>query len=437
MPSPTTAGLILVYAMTCFLSLPVEAMTAPDLAEPSSNPASADVEQLQSEATAAINDQEWPEAEAKLLEAQHRLHREFGVITTRQIPIVDQLASVFIAQEQYRRANQLKEFNHFVRRQTSDAANPIQPELALATWYLQSGQWRAGRGLVKSIRQAETSDLTFDPDWALLILNLELYNPVCCDADLALSLYDQAKANPISAPDLTALEQAVRRVLVLEGRFEAAQALTSSALPGLTRAAQLIPGKRLLKGAEQDRMMRLKLENELRLRRYNSGLNRDEDLYPTQLSEFSVALDSNFLPVEGPNGMEFRDRIKQFETMIGSPFRFNLEQLRRRLPARFYHLDRLHALEIQVSFDLTHEGRVRNITFLDRYPREIRTLMRETLKAARFVPALDQGIFSAQEGFTLTQHFGEADSFVGQPSTAPRQPRQSADDHLAEGAPVI
>lgn len=63
--------------------------------------------------------------------------------------------------------------------------------------------------------------------------------------------------------------------------------------------------------------------------------------------------------------------------------------------------------------------------------------MRETLKAARFVPALDQGIFSAQEGFTLTQHFGEADSFVGQPSTAPRQPRQSPDDHLAEGAPVI
>jgi hypothetical protein len=122
--------------------------------------------------------------------------------------------------------------------------------------------------------------------------------------------------------------------------------------------------------------------------------------------------------------------------MIGSPFRFNLEQLRRRLPARFYHLDRLHSLEIQVSFDLTSEGRVRNITFLDRYPREIRTLMRETLKAARFVPALEHGIFSAQEGFTLTQQFAGTDSFVGQPSTAPRQPRQSPDDHL-EGAPVI
>jgi hypothetical protein len=72
---------------------------------------------------------------------------------------------------------------------------------------------------------------------------------------------------------------------------------------------------------------------------------------------------------------------------------------------------------------------------LDRYPREIRNLMRETLKAARFVPALDQGIFSAQEGFTLTQHFCETDSFVGQSSTVPRT-RQSPDDHL-KGAPTI
>ena len=58
-----------------------------------------------------------------------------------------------------------------------------------------------------------------------------------------------------------------------------------------------------------------------------------------------------------------------------------------------------------MSFDVSEEGRARNIRFLNDQPRQIRKLMRDTLLAARFIPAMEDGTFVTQSDFLLTQTF--------------------------------
>ena len=105
------------------------------------------VQDLQNKAIEAMADQRWAVAEDLLLQAQHALHRQYGVVTDRQAPILDQLARTHVAQKDYRQANRFKEFNYFLGQRSSSIDAQAQAECALARWYLYSGQFGAARRL--------------------------------------------------------------------------------------------------------------------------------------------------------------------------------------------------------------------------------------------------------------------------------------------------
>lgn len=385
----------------------VETSLAKDLASNSerNQRATLAVEQLLSEASIAQANEDWPAQESQLLEAQSLLHREFGVVTPRQITIVDRLAANQVARENYSKANQLAEFNHFIRSRNQDSGGSTEADALLADWYLRSGQWRAGRGLIKTVNAAQPNDQAFDVSWALLELQMSLYSPICCNSNEALEVLRQAQLTTATVDQMAELSQTVAAILILERQLDDALPAIQTIHPSQTAQAQLLPGLHAFKSSDRDRMERTKLESDLRLRRYGSGFALDNEIPDNELIEFSVALNDRFLPIQGPNGAEFHQRTQPFERIIGSPFRYNLERLKLVLPAKYSRLDRLETLKIDMSFDVSEEGRARNIRFLNDQPRQIRKLMRDTLLAARFIPAMEDGTFVTQSDFLLTQTF--------------------------------
>ncbi len=106
------AGLIGTAIMIGLSTTLVSGALAQSLPGPVANavqPPLSEADVLQSKAGKAMADQNWAVAEDLLLQAQHALHREHGVVTEQQGPILDQLARAHIEQKDYRQANQFKE----------------------------------------------------------------------------------------------------------------------------------------------------------------------------------------------------------------------------------------------------------------------------------------------------------------------------------------
>ena len=163
------AGLIGTAIMIGLSTTLVSGALAQSLPGPVANavqPPLSEADVLQSKAGKAMADQNWAVAEDLLLQAQHALHREHGVVTEQQGPILDQLARAHIEQKDYRQANQFKEFNHFLGQRSPSIDTRLQSEIALARWYLYSGQFDAARRLLSASLKTELARAPFEPELA-------------------------------------------------------------------------------------------------------------------------------------------------------------------------------------------------------------------------------------------------------------------------------
>ena len=189
-------------------------------------------------------DQRWAVAEDLLLQAQHALHRQYGVVTDRQAPILDQLARTHVAQKDYRQANRFKEFNYFLGQRSSSIDAQAQAEIALARWYLYSGQFDAARRLLSASLKTELAREPFVPERALLRLDVELFSSQCCHSDDAIALLGRAKAHGVSADLILQFEQRVANLLVLDGQAKRSADHYAQQTSTEDQAPQLISGLR-------------------------------------------------------------------------------------------------------------------------------------------------------------------------------------------------
>ena len=371
---------------------------------------SSKAETLEAEAIGAMANLNWAVAEDLLLQAQHLLHRKHGLFTDRQTLILDQLATTHVKQSDYRQANRIKEFNHFLGQRSTSIDTQIQAELALARWYLYSGQFDAARRLLGASLKKELSSEPFVPERALLRLDIELFSTQCCHSSDAIALLARAKKQDLSADLLIQFEQKVGDLLTLDGQANLAAAHYAQQNAVKDQTPQLISGLRRYNDLDPNKVGDMKLRQELRRRRILAGVYRDEALWSQAPQTFTVALSEDFLPIAEAAQSEFGGYTDNFEPVIGAPFRFNLDQLKQALPTRYRKLARLETLEVQMTVDITAEGKPTNIRFEDRYPRQVRELMKQVFKVARFKPAMHDGLPVETLDLPFVQRFKSADS---------------------------
>ena len=403
-------GALSVVLSTVLVTAAASAQTPPaSLVDAAQIPVAA-VQDLQNKAIEAMADQRWAVAEDLLLQAQHALHRQHGVVTERQAPILDQLARTHIEQKDYRQANRFKEFNYFLGQRSPSIDTQIQAEIALARWYLYSGQFDAARRLLSASLKTELAREPFVPERALLRLDVELFSSQCCHSDDAIALLGRAKAHGVSADLILLFEQRVADLLILDGKADLAAAYYAQQQATTRRTPQLISGLRRYTELGPNNLGDMKLRQELRRRRILAGGYPDDALWSQAPKSFTVTLEEDFLPIADAVPSEFGGYADRFEPVIGTPFRFNLEQLKQALPTRYRALTRLETLEIQMTVDVTAEGKAINVRFEDRYPRRLRELMKQVLKVARFQPAMQDGLPIESLDFPFVQRFKASDS---------------------------
>jgi len=409
----TVAGLIGTVFIIGFSVTLVPGVLAQSLPGPVANaaqPSLSEADVLQSKAGKAMADQNWAVAEDLLLQAQHALHREHGVVTEQQGPILDQLARAHIEQKDYRQANQFKQFNHFLGQRSTSIDTRVQSEIALARWYLYSGQFDAARRLLSASLKTELAREPFEPERALLRLDIERFSARCCHSDDAIKLLARAKTQNLPADLIAQFEQKTGDLLTLDGQANLAAAHYAQQNAVKDQTPQLISGLRRYNDLDPNKVGDMKLRQELRRRRILAGVYRDEALWSQAPQTFTVALSEDFLPIAEAAQSEFGGYTDNFEPVIGAPFRFNLDQLKQALPTRYRKLARLETLEVQMTVDITAEGKPTNIRFEDRYPRQVRELMKQVFKVARFKPAIHDGLPVETLDLPFVQRFKSADS---------------------------
>lgn len=371
---------------------------------------SPEVERLQAAATDAMASQSWEAAEDLLLQAQHALHREHGVVTHRQTFILDQLATTHVQQEDYRQANRFKEFNHFLGQRSDSTDEQVRAEIALARWYLHSGQFDAARRLLSTSLKTELMREPFLPERALLRLDIELFSAQCCHSDDAIALLTRAEVEGLPNDLIVEFTQKVSHLLTLDDRHDLAAIYYARQDSTPKQPPHLIPGLRRYNDLESNKISSMKLQRELRRRRLLAGGYPDDALWSEAPEAFTVALSEDFLPVAQSLQTDSAGYTNNFEPLIGAPFRFNLEQLKQALPARYRNLARLEALEVNITLDITEEGKPTNIRFEESYPRKIRDLMKHVFKAARFKPSMHNGLAVETLDLPFIQSFKARDT---------------------------
>jgi tetratricopeptide (TPR) repeat protein len=395
------------------VSAGVLAQTPPDATANAAPPTLSKADALQAKAIEAMANQSWAVAQDLLLQAQHALHREHGVVTEQQGPILDQLARTHVEQKDYRQANRFKELNHFLGQRSTSIETQAQAEIALARWYLSSGQFDAARRLLSASLKTELARESFEPERALLRLDVELFSAQCCHSDDAIELLGLAKTHNLP-PDLIAqFERKVGDLLILDGQASLAADYYVQQHAKTRQTPELISGLRRYNNLEPSNIGEMKLRQELRRRRILAGGYPDEALWSEAPQTFTVALNEDFLPIAEAAQSEFGGYTDHFEPVIGAPFRFNLKQLRKALPTRYRNLARLEALEVEMTVDITAAGKPTNIRFEDRYPRQVRELMKQVFKVARFKPAIHGGLPVETLDLPFVQRFKSPDSQTG------------------------
>jgi len=221
------AGLIGTAFIIGFSATLVPGVLAQSLPGPVANavqPPLSEAQALQAKAVQAMADQNWAVAEDLLLQAQHALHRQHGVVTEQQGLILDQLARTHIEQKDYRQANRFKEFNHFLGQRSTSIDTRVQSEIALARWYLHSGQFDAARRLLSASLKTELARESFEPERALLRLDIERFSARCCHSDDAIKLLARAKTQNLPADLIAQFEQKIGDLLTLDGQANLAAA---------------------------------------------------------------------------------------------------------------------------------------------------------------------------------------------------------------------
>jgi len=343
--------------------------------------------------------------------AQHIAHRNEGVYTTAQLPVIELLAGLALKGEEFDDANRQKFFAFFIMTHAFDHSAPeiLSAHADLADWYMHTGQPRRARNIIdEAIEIAQTTDqdtLPFD----ILANQTRRLEGACCNPRLLVNALN-TKQQDARQETLIATYLEIADTLTLGGKTERAREyfelannlspLNSPPRPLVFRRNLQAPLSRQTESFTVNRITPLSAQERLR------RMTRQEQLeHPSQEPQWF-----QFDPDRQHRGFETRDlnqpydREKRTYAVVGYPILFSEDQLDQLLPFRWEK--NKEELSITLSFTVTETGDLSDIEVVEtNAPNKLNNLLSRVLRKTYYRPAFENGRPVATPGVTLKQTF--------------------------------
>ncbi len=356
------------------------------------------------------------EAEETLEWAQNVLHRNEGVHTPRQFPVLDQLAELRLEDKDPVKADRLHKFKFFLATRHFEDLDRVPAYFELTDWYLRTGQYIRSRRLMEDAIEL-IQQTGSDTDLRLIEAHRNISRArrlagMCCSEKPLLEALAILDLQPDTNTDLRrAITRDLADSLVIHNKPQQALVHYQQAVAmGLTNdEPRLLSMSGKLKVAERQRRdyYAVKKDSPFNVRfekmTDEEALSADNQepqtfVVPDGLSNrFGVAIRDSHTRVTND---EFSKEV------IGKPFQFYLEQLRLLVPIKLESSEEMSALEVRLSFSVLPTGRTDNVKIeQSNAPRRLNRMLRDTVKRARYRPALVEGVPVATHNVEVVQVF--------------------------------
>ena len=369
----------------------------------------AEVDALRIRARALASEGDILGAADTLVNALYLIHREEGVTTKNQIPIVQQLQNLAVQEDDFRQADKLAHLQHFLGQRADKGDLPSNQ--TLLDWYFNTAQYRRAKALIADVKE-DASPMDDELEQSIIVMEARLARFIgrCCGAEALLNLIrkDESSVDAQGSPSTSKVASSVTRQTV-EALLLRSKKRDNDAIDQLT--AQLsdsepyfIPSLRRVTLPSDESIRSRMLEQQIRMRyaRNQSMFEEDRELEESPLF-FIVPIDG-MLPVmiEDQTGLKTGPAFAA--DLVGEPIAFLKRKIKQDLPSRYQRDEKLADLSISMTMTVTARGRVTDLTFEQGTPGQVKRLFIDIMKRVRMMPKIEAGVAVASP-FSFVQTF--------------------------------
>ena len=401
----------LVYAETVSGDGQIAASIRLDEAGPSNETTTpfAEVDSLRTRARALASEGDIPGAADTLVNALYLIHREEGVTTKNQIPIVQQLQNLAVQEDDFRQADKLAHLQHFLGQRADKGDLPSNQ--TLLDWYFNTAQYRRAKALIEDIKE-DASEMDDELEQSIILMEARLARFIgrCCDAEALLNLVrkdkssvDEQGAAPTPKVASSVIRQTVE-ALLLASRKRDGDTIDQLTAQLSDSEPYLIPSLRRVTLPSDESIRSRMLEQQIRMRyaRNQSMFEEDRELEESPLF-FIVPIDGMFpVMIEDQTGLKTGPAFAA--DLVGEPIAFLKRKIKQDLPGRYQRDDKLAELSISMNMTVTARGRITDLTFEKGTPGQIKRLFIDIMKRVRVMPRIEAGVAVASP-FSMVQTF--------------------------------
>ena len=369
----------------------------------------AEVDALRTRARALASEGDIPGAADTLVNALYLIHREEGVTTKNQIPIVQQLQNLAVQEDDFRQADKLAHLQHFLGQRADKGDLPSNQ--TLLDWYFNTAQYRRAKALIEDIKE-DASEMDDELEQSIILMEARLARFIgrCCDAEALLNLIrkddssvDEQGSSPTPKVASSVTRQTVE-ALLLASRKRDGDTIDQLTAQLSDSEPYLIPSLRRVTLPSDESIRSRMLEQQIRMRyaRNQSMFEEDRELEESPLF-FIVPIDG-MLPVmiEDQTGLKTGPAFAA--DLVGEPIAFLKRKIKQDLPGRYQRDDKLAELSISMNMTVTARGRITDLTFEQGTPGQIKRLFIDIMKRVRVMPKVEAGMAVASP-FSFVQTF--------------------------------
>lgn len=351
------------------------------------------------------------EAIDTLQRAQNIAHRNEGVYSPKQLPIIALLINLVMDEGKYQDANRYKRFAFFVSTHFYDdkSHEVLNAYAELADWYMNTGQSRRASNLIKDAKELVESTGQNPIRFNILDNHAMRLGENCCNPKKLITALAE-RSGETTPETLSTAYLEIADSLILGGKARRANDYFKLAneISPLDSPARPIAFRRSLKAplSAQSKsyyvVRNMPLSTQERLRR----MTQQEQLKTLSLEPQWFQFD----PEAKHQGFETRDlgetyaREKRTYAMVGHPILFSEDQLDQLLPLRWEN--NKEELSITMSFTVTETGDLQDVEIVEsNAPSRLNRLITQALRRTYYRPALEAGKPITSEEITLVQTF--------------------------------
>ena len=369
----------------------------------------AEVDALRTRARALASEGDILGAADTLVNALYLIHREEGVTTKNQIPIVQQLQNLAVQEDDFRQADKLAHLQHFLGQRADKGDLPSNQ--TLLDWYFNTAQYRRARALIEDIKE-DASEMDDELKQSIILKEAQLARFIgrCCDAEALLNLIrkDDSSVDEQGSTSTPKVASSVTRQTV-EALLLASRKRDGDTIDQLTAQLSdsepyLIPSLRRVTLPSDESIRSRMLEQQIRMRyaRNQSMFEEDRELEESPLF-FIVPIDGMFpVMIEDQTGLKTGPAFAA--DLVGEPIAFLKRKIKQDLPGRYQRDDKLAELSISMNMTVTARGRITDLTFEKGTPGQIKRLFIDIMKRVRVMPRIEAGVAVASP-FSMVQTF--------------------------------